>query len=317
MKNALDADRVGEARAVLIAGPTASGKSALALDLVEKLARADRPAAIVNADSMQIYSVLRVLTDRPDAGEMARAPHHLYGHVQPCEHYSVGRWLDDARNVLAGLEAVGHLPVLVGGTGLYFRALTQGLAVLPDIPAAVREHWRAAMAGQGPGALHRLLAKRDPDAAATIRPGDRQRIVRALEVKEATGRSILAWQEGQQGHDGQEGEPEPPLIDAAVALRLVVQPDRAALYARIARRFDAMVEAGAVDEVAALLALDLDPDLPVMKAIGVKAFGDFLGKRIPLEEAVSRAKTQSRQYAKRQMTWLRNQMAGWERLDPR
>ena len=306
----LDAGRIGEARAVLIAGPTASGKSALALDLTEKLTRAGRPAVIVNADSMQVYSVLRVLTARPDAGEMARAPHHLYGHVQPCEHYSVGRWLDDARGVLAGLEAAGQLPVLVGGTGLYFRALTQGLAALPDIPAAIREHWRAEMAAKDPAALHSLLAGCDRAAAATIRPGDRQRIVRALEVKQATGRSILAWQEGQGG------EPEPPLVDPGEALRLVVEPDRAALYARIEQRFDAMVEAGALDEVTALLALDLDPDLPVMKAIGVKAFTEFLGKRIPLEEAISRAKTQSRQYAKRQMTWLRNQMDGWERLGP-
>ena len=290
---------------MLIAGPTASGKSALALDLAKKLARSGRQAAIVNTDSMQVYSTLRVLTARPDAGEMARAPHHLYGHVPPSERYSVGRWLDDARGVLAGLEAAGQLPVLVGGTGLYFRALTQGLAALPDIPAAIRQHWRAEMAAQGPAALHRLLAGRDPSAATTIQPGDRQRIVRALEVVEATGRSILVWQEG---------EPEPPLIDPATARRLVVEPDRAELYARIERRFDAMVGAGALDEVAALLALDLDPDLPVMKAIGVRAFAEFLGKRIPLEEAILRAKTESRQFAKRQMTWLRNQMPDWERL---
>jgi tRNA dimethylallyltransferase len=306
----LDAKQTGEARAVLIAGPTASGKSALALDLAEKLARAGRPAAIVNADSMQVYSALRVLTARPDAGEMARAPHHLYGHAASCERYSVGRWRDDVRGVLAGLEAAGQVPVLVGGTGLYFKALTQGLAALPDIPAAIREHWRAEMAGQGPAALHRLLAGRDADAAAVIGPGDRQRIVRALEVIEATGHSILAWQKGQ------EGEPEPPLIEPAAARRFVVQPDRAALYARIERRFDAMVDGGALDEVAALLALDLDPDLPVMKAIGVKAFADFLGNRIPLVEAILKGKTESRQYAKRQMTWFRNQMADWERLDP-
>ena len=293
---------------MLIAGPTAGGKSALALELAEKLARAGRPAAIVNADSMQVYSALSILTARPDAGEMARAPHHLYGHVAPSERYSAGRWLADVRAVLAALEAAGRLPVLVGGTGLYFSALTQGLAALPDIPAEIREHWQAEMAAQGPAALHRLLADRDPAAAAAIRPGDRQRIVRALEVQEATGRSILAWQQGQ------EGEPDVPLIDPAAALRLVVQPDRAALYAAIERRFDAMVDAGALDEVAALLALDLDPDLPVMKAIGVKALADFLGKRIPLEEAILRAKTESRQYAKRQMTWFRNQMVGWQRL---
>ena len=290
---------------MLIAGPTASGKSALALDLAEKLARSGRPAAIVNTDSMQVYSALRVLTARPDAGEMARAPHHLYGHVPPFERYSVGRWLDDARGVLAGLEAAGQLPVLVGGTGLYFKALTRGLAEMPDIPAAIRQHWRAEMAVQGPAALHRLLAGRDSDAATIIQPGDRQRIVRALEVIEATGRSILVWQEG---------EPELPLIDPATARRLVVEPDRAELYARIERRFDAMVGAGALDEVAALLALDLDPDLPVMKAIGVRAFAEFLGKRIPLEDAILRAKTESRQFAKRQMTWLRNQMPDWERL---
>ena len=293
---------------MLIAGPNASGKSALALSLAEKLIRAGRPAVIVNADSMQVYSTLRILTARPDGGQMARAPHHLYGHVAPSERYSVGRWLDDVGGVLAGLEGAGQLPVLVGGTGLYFRALTQGLAALPDIPESIRGHWRGQMAKQGPASLHRLLAVRDPDAAATIRPGDRQRIVRALEVIEATGRSILTWRRQ---------EPAPPLIDPATALRLVVEPDRAALYRRIERRVEAMVEAGALDEVAALLALDLDPDLPAMKAIGVKAFGDFLDNRIPLEEAIAKAKTETRQYAKRQMTWLRNQMADWERLGPR
>jgi tRNA dimethylallyltransferase len=307
----LDIETVGEARAVLIAGPTASGKSALALDLAEKLARAGRPAAIVNADSMQAYSALRVLTARPGAGEMARAPHHLYGHVPPSERYSVGRWLADAGGVLAGLEAAGQVPVLVGGTGLYFRALTHGLAALPDIPASIREHWRMEMAAQGPEALHDLLEERDADAAATIRPGDRQRIVRALEVKEATGRSILAWQGEQEGQKA-----EPPLIDPATARLFVVEPDRSRLYAAIERRFDAMVDAGALDEVADLLALGLDPNLPAMKAIGVKAFAEFLGKRIRFEEAISRAKTQSRQYAKRQMTWFRNQMADWQRLDP-
>jgi tRNA dimethylallyltransferase len=302
-----DTGRVGETRAVLIAGPTASGKSALALDLAEKLGRAGRPAAIVNADSMQVYSDLRVLTARPDAGEMARAPHHLYGHVPASERYSVGRWLADMRGVLAGLEAVGQLPVLVGGTGLYFKALTQGLAEMPDIPAAIREFWQAEMAGQGPTALHRELVARDPAAAAAIRLGDRQRIVRALEFNEATGRSILAWQEG---------EPGLPLIDPAAALRFVMELDREALYARIERRFDVMVDIGVLDEVSALLASDLDPDLPAMKAIGVKAFAEFLGSRIPLEEAILRAKRESRQYAKRQMTWFRNQMDGWERFDP-
>ncbi|HSG95858.1 MAG TPA: tRNA (adenosine(37)-N6)-dimethylallyltransferase MiaA, partial [Afifellaceae bacterium] len=233
----LNAEHIENARAVLIAGPTASGKSALALDLVEKLTRAGRPAAIVNADSMQVYAALRVLTARPDAGEMARAPHHLYGHVPPSERYSAGRWLADVRAVLAELDAAGQLPVLVGGTGLYFSALTQGLAALPDIPAEIRERWQAEMAAQGPAALHRLLAEHDPAAAAAIRPGDRQRIVRALEVIEATGRSILSWQEGQAG------EVEPPLIEPAAARRVVVEPDRSELYAAIERRFDAMIEA--------------------------------------------------------------------------
>ncbi len=292
---------------MLIAGPSASGKSALALSLAEKLIRAGRPAVIVNADSMQVYSTLRVLTARPDGGQMARAPHRLYGHVAPSERYSVGRWLADVGGVLAELEKAGQLPVLVGGTGLYFRALTQGLAALPDIPETIRAHWRGQMAKQGPAALHDLLARRDAHAAAAIRPGDRHRIVRALEVIEATGRSILAWRRQK---------PVSPLIEPETALRLVVQPDRAALYRRIEQRVEAMVEAGALDEVAALLALDLDPDLPAMKAIGVNAFGDFLDNRIPLEDAISSAKTETRQYAKRQMTWLRNQMADWERLGP-
>ncbi len=293
---------------MLIAGPTASGKSALALRLAEKLAAAGRPAAIVNADSMQVYSALRLLTARPDAGEMARAPHHLYGHVAPRVRYSVGRWLADVRGVLAGLEATAQMPVFVGGTGLYFRALTQGLAAVPAIPAAIRERWQAELAAKGPAALHRLLARRDPQAAAAIRPGDRQRIVRALEVEEATGRSIVAWQQGRAG------EPEGRLIDPAAACGFVVEPDRAALYAAIDRRLEAMVAGGALDEVAALLALGLDPDLPVMKAIGVKAFAAFLDNRVTLEEAILRAKTDSRQYAKRQMTWFRNQVPDWPRL---
>ena len=289
-------------RVVLIAGPTASGKSALALQKAEEAG-----GVIVNADSMQVYDVLRVLTARPGAADMARVPHRLYGHVPPSVSYSTGRWLDDVRAVM-GETAIADRPlVFVGGTGLYFQALTQGLSPMPDIPAAVRERWRYRLAEEGPEALHRILRREDPEAAMAIRPADGQRIVRALEVLETSGRSILAWQ----------AEKSTPPVDARQAERYLVMPDRGVLYRRIEERFDRMIEAGALDEVKALAALHLDASLPAMKAIGVPELTNALEGRISLENAIDQAKTATRRYAKRQMTWFRNQLGeGWETFGP-
>ena len=294
---------MGEARAVLIAGPTASGKSAAALDLAEAAARRGRTAWIVNADSMQVYEALRILTARPGRDEEARAPHRLYGHVPASTRYSVGAWLHDAIKVLAEAQTAGALPIVVGGTGLYFKALTEGLAPVPDIDAAIRAHWAARLALQGPAALHAELAARDADADAAIRPGDPQRILRALEVIEATGRPLAHWQEMP---------PEAPL-PASATLRVVIEPDRETLYRRIEERLDSMVGHGALEEVRAVLQLRLSPDLPVMKAIGVRQFAAVLDSTMTLPEAVERAKTETRRYAKRQLTWFRNQMRDWPR----
>jgi len=285
-------------RAVLIAGPTASGKSALALRKAAEIG-----GVIVNTDSMQVYDVLRVLTARPDAGEMARVPHRLYGHVPPSVTYSTGRWLDDVRAVMAEKDIAGRPLVFTGGTGLYFRALTRGLSPMPEVPDSVRERWRYRLAEEGPEKLHRILRREDPAAAMTIRPADGQRILRALEVREVSGRSILDWQ----------AEAGTPLVDEGRAERYLVMPDRESLNARIEDRFDKMVEVGALDEVKALNALKLDPAQPAMKAIGVRELTNVLESKSSLEEAIGLAKIATRQYAKRQMTWFRNQLGeGWQ-----
>jgi tRNA dimethylallyltransferase len=298
-------EELGEARAVLIAGPTASGKSALALQLAERAAAAGRPAVLVNADSMQVYDALAILTARPSASDAARAPHRLYGHVRAATRYSVGAWLRDAVAELARAAVVGALPIVVGGTGLYFKALTEGLAATPDIPAELRAHWARRFAGEGAVALHAELAARDPDVAATLRPGDGLRILRALEIFDATGRSLADWQ----------AEPTVAPLASAGTLRVVLDPPREALYRRIEARHDAMIAAGGVDEVRTLLALGLSPDLPVMKAIGVRELAAHLNEGLPLAEAIARAKMETRRYAKRQLTFFRNQMPGWQRRE--
>lgn len=286
--------------AILIAGPTASGKSALALALARETG-----GVIVNADSMQVYAVLRVLTARPGEADLAAAPHLLYGHVDPAVAHSTGRYMREVQALAAEGAFAGRPAIFVGGTGLYFRALTQGMSRMPEVPDAVRAKWRAAAKEEGPAALHRLLRECDPAAAAAIRPTDAQRIVRALEVFEASGKPISHWQ-------GTAGE---PVVDAATARMFVIDPDRAELGRRIARRFDAMVEEGAVEEARALAALDLDPALPAMKAIGVRELLAADRGEIGMAEAVERATTATRQYAKRQMTWFRNQFGPqWRRL---
>ncbi|MEW6634220.1 MAG: tRNA (adenosine(37)-N6)-dimethylallyltransferase MiaA, partial [Pseudomonadota bacterium] len=241
--------QAGEGRvknAILIAGPTASGKSALALDLADR-----EGGVIVNTDSMQGYSVLDVLTARPSAAELERAPHFLYGHVHPSIAYSTGAWLRDVTKLIDDGALSGRPAIFVGGTGLYFRALAEGISDMPDIPRPVRERWRYELKEQGAERLHRILMHEDSAVAMQLRPTDGQRIVRALEVLDASGRSILEWQ-AARGR---------PLIDRDSARFLVIEPDRAELVARIEDRFDRMLDKGALDEVKQLTALVLDPDL--------------------------------------------------------
>jgi tRNA dimethylallyltransferase len=291
---------VQETGAVLIAGPTASGKSALALAVAERIG-----GMVINTDSMQVYRDLHVITARPGAAETARALHLLYGHVDAAENYSAGRFLEDAAAALEAARRQSRIPVFVGGTGLYFKALTQGLASIPPVPADIRAAVRERLEAAGPEALHAELAARDPAAAERLNPADRVRIARALEVIIATGRGIADWQ-----HDA-----TLPLVMGSVA-KIFLAPDRATLYARIDARFDAMLVAGALDEVAALAARRLDPLLPAMKAHGVPWLIRYLASEISLETAASAAKQDTRHYAKRQFTWFSHQLADWPRADP-
>ncbi|WP_296740739.1 tRNA (adenosine(37)-N6)-dimethylallyltransferase MiaA [Mesorhizobium sp.] len=297
--------QVGEGRvknAILIAGPTASGKSALALDLAER-----EGGVIVNTDSMQGYSVLDVLTARPSAAELARARHYLYGHVHPSTAYSTGAWLRDVTKLIDDGALSGRPAIFVGGTGLYFRALAEGISDMPDIPQPVRERWRYELKEQGAERLHRILMHEDSAVALQLRPTDGQRIARALEVLDASGRSILEWQ-AARGR---------PLIDRDSARFLVIEPDRTELVGRIEARFDRMLDKGALDEVKQLMALALDPDLPAMKAIGVRELQAAMAGQMQFPEAIERAKIATRQYAKRQATWFRHQLGPeWQRFRP-
>ncbi|MBB3160400.1 tRNA dimethylallyltransferase [Rhizobium laguerreae] len=286
--------------AILITGPTASGKSALAVELARR-----HDGAVVNADSMQVYDTLRVLTARPSEEEMQGVPHHLYGHVPADAAYSTGAWLRDVTALLPTLRAAGRLPVFVGGTGLYFKALTGGLSDMPEVPEALREKLRARLVEEGPDGLYAELAEADPAMAASLNRQDGQRIVRALEVIKATGRSIVDF----QGRSG------PVVIDADEARKIVVLPDRAVLHQRINGRFEKMLQQGAEDEVRALLALDLPAEAPVMKAIGVSQIAAMVRGEMTRDEVLEKGAAATRQYAKRQMTWFRNQMDdSWERL---
>ncbi|QSY80945.1 tRNA (adenosine(37)-N6)-dimethylallyltransferase MiaA [Rhizobium binae] len=286
--------------AILITGPTASGKSALAVELAKR-----HGGAVVNADSMQVYDTLRVLTARPSEEEMQGVPHHLYGHVPAGAAYSTGAWLRDVSALLPALKAAGQLPVFVGGTGLYFKALTGGLSDMPEIPEELRDELRTRLVAEGPAGLYAELAAIDPAMSGGLNRQDGQRIVRALEVIKATGRSIADF----QGRSG------PVVIDADNARKIVVLPDRAVLHARINGRFEKMLQQGAEDEVRALLALGLPLEAPVMKAIGVSQIVAMLTGEMTREEVLEKGAAATRQYAKRQMTWFRNQMdESWERL---
>lgn len=288
-------------KAVLIAGPTASGKSALALELA-----LNAGGIVINADSMQVYRDLRVITARPTPDEEARVPHRLYGHVDAAVNFSAGAWVADAANALEEAQAEGRLPIFIGGTGLYFKALTAGLSVVPPIPAEIRENVRARLERNGVEALHAELARRDPRAAERLNLRDRTRIARALEVIEATGRSLLDWH-----HEGQ-----PPLLPKDSFRAVFLAPGRDELYARIDARFDAMLGAGALTEVEQLAARGLDPLLPAMKAHGVPALIRHLRGELSLEQAAIIGRADTRHYAKRQFTWFRHQLPEFEWVKP-
>lgn len=283
-------------KVVLIAGPTASGKSALALRLAEKLG-----GTIVNADAMQVYRDLRTITARPPPEEEVRVPHCLYGHVDAAVNYSTGQWLRDVDEVLREVAREKRIAVLVGGTGLYFKALIKGLAAVPPIPADIREQVRARVIAEGAPALHAELMKRDPVTAQRITIKDRSRISRALEVVLATGRALSDWHR----------DPLPPLIDGADAAKVFLTCERAKLVRRIEERFAAMLDAGALDEAKVLARRKLDPSLPAMKAHGVPWLIRHVKGEISLEEAAAGAVMDTRRYAKRQLTWFRNQMKDW------
>jgi tRNA dimethylallyltransferase len=283
-------------RAVLIAGPTASGKSHAALQLAARFA-----GTVINADSMQMYGELHVLTARPGAADLAKAPHRLYGTVPAAEAFSVGGWLAAVAEAIEEARRDARLPILVGGTGLYFKALTEGLAPVPDIPDEIRRHWRGEADRLGSDELYRALAARDPAFAAGLKPSDPQRVLRALEVIDATGVSLGQW----HGSNGV------PLLAPGAALKLVIAPEREPLYAAIDARFDAMLQSGAIEEVRNLMQRALDDGLPAMRAHGVHELAAYLAGRTSIEESAAKAKTETRRYAKRQMTWARRYMTDW------
>jgi tRNA dimethylallyltransferase len=283
-------------KAVLICGPTASGKSALALELAREFG-----GAVINSDSMQVYTELNVITSRPSPQDEDAAPHRLYGIRPMREPYSAALWLADVKAALEEAGQEGWLPIVVGGTGLYFKALTEGLSEIPEIPAAVRAHYRLAAQTKPAGELHDELQRRDPHTAARLRPTDPQRIVRALEVIEATGRSLADWQ----------GRRQPPLLPLSQTRPIVIAMDRGELYRRCDARFETMVCHGAIDEARAIAELSLDPALPAMRAVGLPQLLAHVRGEISLDEAAAAAKQATRHYAKRQLTWISGNFCKW------
>lgn len=289
--------------AVVIAGPTASGKSAVAMKVA-----AEMNGVVINADAMQLYADLAILTSRPTEADERAGPHRLYGVVPGEEAWSAGRWLEAARSEMEAAWLQGMVPVVTGGTGLYIKVLEDGLSPVPPTPVAVRTAWRERLKAEGAPALHQELARLAPQEAARLVPSDSQRIVRALEVLEATGEPLSAHFAAAR---------KTSILKGADVRRLALVPPRDELYAVCDARFATMMARGAVDEVKALLAKGLAPELPVMKAIGVKPLADFLEGRLSEQEAVALAQRQTRNYAKRQMTWIRNQMADWPVVERR
>ncbi|WGF88229.1 tRNA (adenosine(37)-N6)-dimethylallyltransferase MiaA [Marinivivus vitaminiproducens] len=285
---------------VVLAGPTASGKSDLALRLAERTG-----GVVINADALQLYRDLSILTARPGPSAMARAPHRLYGVLAGDEPGSAGVWLERMRTVLREAAESGRTPIVAGGTGFYIEALLQGLAPVPDIPADIRGEVRALGRAEGASAVRQALAVHDPVMAGTLPPTDAQRLMRALEVVRATGRTLAWWQ----------AQPRLRLDLPAPVRAITLMPPRAILHARIASRFDAMLADGALEEVRALTALGLPEDAPVMKAVGVPELRAVLKGAIGWDQARERAVIASRRYAKRQVTWLRHRSAGFARIE--
>ncbi len=289
---------------ILLAGPTASGKSAVAISLAEKIAELSDDGCvggvIINADSMQVYRDLEIITARPGETAEKRVPHRLYGILDGGERCSAGRWLLMVGREIEAALAAKQIPIVVGGTGLYFKALLEGLAPVPDIPPDVHADLQRQLAAQGADAFHARLKADDPAAADRFPASDIQRMLRAAGVLAATGRTLSDWQS-----DPPSGGLELPYAP------VVLTPDRETVYERCDGRFDAMIDAGAVTEVQNLLARQLDPELPVMKAVGVPELAAHLAGEMDLAAAVLAAKQSSRRYAKRQFTWIRNQMQNW------
>lgn len=283
--------------AILIHGPTASGKTKLAIALAKRL-----DGEIINADAMQVYADLNILTARPDAEELAAAPHHLFGHVDAAVRYSAGAWSKDAAAKIAELQGQGKVPIVVGGTGLYLMALTDGLSEIPPIPEAARREARTRVAQDQATAYADLVAK-DPAAKDRIDSQDKQRTARALEVLIATGRPISSFH-GEQA----------PVLQPRAWVGVALTPTRETLYARIDARVDKMMKLGALEEARRLWARQLDSELPAMRAHGMPGFADHFAGRASLADAIERCKRDTRRYAKRQMTWIAHQFTLWPRI---
>jgi tRNA dimethylallyltransferase len=283
--------------AILIHGPTASGKTALAIELASRL-----DGEIVNADAMQVYADLDVLSARPNASELAQAPHHMFGHVDAAARYSTGVWLKEAAAAVSRLQAMDKTPIVVGGTGLYLMALSEGLSDVPDIPDATRQDARARVA-RDPASAHAELLRVDPESGARISVGDPQRIARALEVWMATGKPISSF------HGASE-----PALKAGAWFGVALTPTREALYGRVNARVEAMLKAGALEEARRLWTRGIPRDMPVMRAHGMPGFSDYFDGRASLAEATERCKRDTRRYAKRQFTWIAHQFTLWTRV---
>ncbi len=280
---------------ICIAGATASGKSALAMAIA-----AEFGGEIINADSMQVYDALPILTAQPTATDKQTTPHHLYGHISPDESYNVARWQADTAATIEAVQGRGRVPIVVGGTGLYFHALTQGLAEIPEIDEAIRQHWRTRLEAEGASALHKHLRTCDPDLAQRLNPNDGQRILRGLEVYEATGQTLSYWQS------------LPPHSPPSDFTKILLMPPREWLYARCDSRFLSMLEAGAAEEVAAFTAANVSMESPLRKALGVSELLMLQAQLCDAETARLTAQQRTRRYAKRQMTWFRNRMQDWQ-----
>ncbi|MDC9701118.1 MAG: tRNA (adenosine(37)-N6)-dimethylallyltransferase MiaA [Alphaproteobacteria bacterium] len=290
--------------AILIAGPTASGKTDLAIRLA---CRKDRLSyVIINADSMQVYDKIRVITARPTLEQESIVQHRLFGIIEPWEPFSVGHWLKFASIELNRARREGLFPIFVGGTGLYFKALTQGFAEIPDIPEAIVHYWRARSDQLEASELYDILMRSDPKMAALLCAGDTQRIVRALSILEGTGHSLCYWWEKSSSIL--------PSLSMDECIGLFLNPSTECLCELISTRFDLMIQEGALEEVQALRHLGLDMSLPIMRALGVANLIQYLEGKVALDVAVTRSKNATRRYAKRQRTWFRHQMPGWHHV---